>query len=1057
MISWSSLTSGSMDEGGDSVNQPTGNPYVGPRPFSEDEWERFFGRERQAVDLLSLVLADRLMLFFAPSGAGKSSLINARLRRDLEKRRFDVLPTARVSGEVPASVGQVDNIFIFDLISDLQPEQGDLSPFAHLTLSDYLRMYRPPQRDETRDRLRPQVLIVDQFEEVFTSHPEAWDQRGAFFEQLRQAVEDEDSVLRVMLVMREEKVAALERYAHLLPSRLSTRFYMQRLDRNAALKAIERPAEEAGRPFAPEVARDLRDNLSLVWARDHERRQYPGEFVEPVQLQVVCWQLWEELRKYPGERIERQHLEQIAGSGNLAQFVDSALARFYVDAIRATAAKTGVSEYRLRYWFEESLITEDRTRNQVYRGQDDTEGLQNDAVEALSARLLIHEEPRPAGTWYELVHDRLIGPIWDDNAAWREHNEIVPLVRKWELSHKRPENLIGGALLTKAEKEDWGSLGEEVQAFITASRDEEARREQEAREALEKRERERERELKLAHAQERADQAEAHRLRERRLRHVIGALAFVAIIAAVLAWINWRNAETDRAVVNYELAHENLSDGYLLDGIDHLIIAVHSPALAFLPAVPQHLEMLRDIVVSATGYGTMLDGPPDGASTIEADPSLVTVSPDGQWVVLPVNAAQDIDRCGAYLWRWWPGELDWPAGAECITFRSNPVSIVAFSTDSRWLGLGHANGTVELVNMADRSTAVLYRTGAARLVALAIENSPGQPVQVVVAMDDGVVARYGWHPEQASWQDMERIELQDGLAKVMALCPDGNWIAVVDESGVLRVMDTAGRTEGEAVLKTTGEPPLAWSVDGRWLAVANQDTVQIWGLQTSRVELATELPAAPGEHPPPVRALAFAVPRTPGEIKPALLAVGYWEGTIGLYSIPQVLGEQPAEPAVLEIPTPTGGVLENEDGLGALAGLDLLPTHLRVPGGEALAHLAFGGADGQSLAAVFESKVEIWQGASMMEATAVTEPDTNLFSMSPPFSSVVIGMDDRSWLVTDKQGKVRAFEFLELPQTGREKKQFLSKACEAMQTAGDGGGFASGEICSRYLPRSSEK
>ncbi|MFN3982917.1 MAG: hypothetical protein ACK4SA_21265 [Caldilinea sp.] len=82
------------------------NPYVGPRPFADTETERrlFFGRERESADLLSLVMADRIVLFYAPSGAGKSSLINARLLPALREEGFTILGKARVGGELPPNI-----------------------------------------------------------------------------------------------------------------------------------------------------------------------------------------------------------------------------------------------------------------------------------------------------------------------------------------------------------------------------------------------------------------------------------------------------------------------------------------------------------------------------------------------------------------------------------------------------------------------------------------------------------------------------------------------------------------------------------------------------------------------------------------------------------------------------------------------------------------------------------------------------------------------------------------------------------------------------------------
>ena len=77
----------------------TENPYVGPRTFERAQGHLFFGREAEARDLLARVVSERLLLFYAQSGAGKSSLINARLTPALQEAGFAVLPVGRVSGD----------------------------------------------------------------------------------------------------------------------------------------------------------------------------------------------------------------------------------------------------------------------------------------------------------------------------------------------------------------------------------------------------------------------------------------------------------------------------------------------------------------------------------------------------------------------------------------------------------------------------------------------------------------------------------------------------------------------------------------------------------------------------------------------------------------------------------------------------------------------------------------------------------------------------------------------------------------------------------------------
>ena len=50
------------------------NPYPGPRPFESEESEIFFGRAREVRELVSLITAHRVVLLYAQSGAGKTSL-----------------------------------------------------------------------------------------------------------------------------------------------------------------------------------------------------------------------------------------------------------------------------------------------------------------------------------------------------------------------------------------------------------------------------------------------------------------------------------------------------------------------------------------------------------------------------------------------------------------------------------------------------------------------------------------------------------------------------------------------------------------------------------------------------------------------------------------------------------------------------------------------------------------------------------------------------------------------------------------------------------------------
>src|SRR5271166_3821297 len=60
------------------------NPYPGLRPFEVEEYESFFGRDRQIDELLTRLRDHRFVAVVGPSGSGKSSLVRAGLIHRLQ-------------------------------------------------------------------------------------------------------------------------------------------------------------------------------------------------------------------------------------------------------------------------------------------------------------------------------------------------------------------------------------------------------------------------------------------------------------------------------------------------------------------------------------------------------------------------------------------------------------------------------------------------------------------------------------------------------------------------------------------------------------------------------------------------------------------------------------------------------------------------------------------------------------------------------------------------------------------------------------------------------------
>ncbi len=427
------------------------NPYVGPRPFDRADRPYFFGRSREARDLLSLILSERVVLFYAPSGAGKSSLLNAKIVPELEEEEgFLVLRVRRMGAALPAWLDEaaVSNVFATIVMQDLllqaverglvgKAEAARLrAELGTMTLADFLTGIL------TGDEAP--LILLDQFEEVFTTYRERWEDVHGFFVQVRKALQAIPE-LGFLFTMREDYVAEMDPYAALLPYRMRARFRMDRLGREGALLAVKRPAEQAGRRFAPGVAEQLVDDLRRIRSlRGEGKATVLSPFVEPVQLQVVCRRLWESL---PPE-VEEIRAEDVARFGD----VDEALREFYDDAVRYAVAKSGVQEGALRRWIDEHLITPLGTRGLVLRGEEETAGMPNVAVEALAERRLIYAEVHSGARWYELAHDRLIDPVRQSNRAWEEMHRPpwVLAAHQWEERGRPPGLLYRGEALDEA-------------------------------------------------------------------------------------------------------------------------------------------------------------------------------------------------------------------------------------------------------------------------------------------------------------------------------------------------------------------------------------------------------------------------------------------------------------------------------------------------------------------------------------------------------------------------------------------------------------------------------
>ena len=413
-----------------------GNPYPGPRPFEDDAQYVFSGRDDEARTLFSLIVAHRVVVLYSPSGAGKTSLLNARLLGMLRDQGFEVFPITRLgaSPHLQGIAHEARNIFTTIAVAQWDSRLCNSSVYGHESttpggngtrvasatlgtsnlidakLSDFFEAH--PHRVDEDGEPQPRVIVFDQFEELFTCFPHRWRDRAAFLDELTGALE-RDPMLRVVFAMRDDMITLLEAQSDHLPRFGVTRMRLERLNIDQARDAIIEPARANGRHYTDDAVewllQELRTARVEVFPGTFENVE--GEYVEPVQLQIVCRGLWQKLGSEAKE-ITREHTETLGD-------VSEALRAYYDRAVSEVARETKVREARIREWFESKLITRARTRGTAFREATTTAKMSNEVIDALDDHHIIRAEARAGGRWYELTHDRFIGPILDGNREWR--------------------------------------------------------------------------------------------------------------------------------------------------------------------------------------------------------------------------------------------------------------------------------------------------------------------------------------------------------------------------------------------------------------------------------------------------------------------------------------------------------------------------------------------------------------------------------------------------------------------------------------------------------------
>ncbi len=399
-------------------------PFIGPAPLGRDQ--QLFGRDAEVEELSWRAVADRIVVLYSPSGAGKTSLLTAGngLLADLG-RRFHTPAVLRVTGSPHQTLAQ-------RLMSQLQAA-GNGDTCEGDTLTDYVGRIQLPAADPPLRLL----LVIDQFEEVFTCGADVSAQ-VTFFRELGELLRREGSPVWLIVSMREEYFSWLDPFRHLVPSRLANTFRLDLLTTEEAVKAIRGPLlqhkvemAEAGTPA--DAAIFIVSELSKVRARgaDGKLTLVDGRTVEPVQLQVACANIWQRLSASgPVRSLYTKDLEGFKVNAALQDYCHAQLARCTPDPKRARVVMD---------WIDRRLLTPSGLRSPTLVDAFDAGEPTAEELRMLQEAHLVRRLSRQDGEWYELSHDSMALPMRDCIEAWRSKNLAIwqQLARSWQLDGEK--------------------------------------------------------------------------------------------------------------------------------------------------------------------------------------------------------------------------------------------------------------------------------------------------------------------------------------------------------------------------------------------------------------------------------------------------------------------------------------------------------------------------------------------------------------------------------------------------------------------------------------------